>query len=192
MNTAVISENSFEAGWVGRCDSFELVKAFGDRIYSIAKLITQNDHAAEKVLVETFLEVGSDLDGYQADEKVWLRLVTLAVREALSTLHSPGHGHPRLDQVADSDEDLVVREFYVWGDEYRHYSRERTTSVLEHGLRSLAPMCRTVFVLREIEDISVEHIAMIVDRSIAAVDVCLLRARLELRETLTRQIRQQR
>ena len=41
------------------CASFELVKAFGDRIYSIAKHITQNDDAAEDVLIETFLEVCS-------------------------------------------------------------------------------------------------------------------------------------
>jgi RNA polymerase sigma-70 factor (ECF subfamily) len=52
-------------------------------------------------------------------------------------------------------------------------------------------MCRTVFVLRDIEEISVEHIARIVNRSVAAVDVCLLRARLQLREMLTRQMRQQ-
>jgi len=79
MNITVISEDSFEAGWVGRakamggCASFELVKAFGDRIYSIARHITQNDDAAENVLIETFLEVCSDLDGCQEDEKVWLR-----------------------------------------------------------------------------------------------------------------------
>ena len=66
MNTTVISENSFGAGWGGRpqaADGFasiELVKAFGDRIYSIAKHITQNDDAAEDVLIETFLKVCSD------------------------------------------------------------------------------------------------------------------------------------
>jgi hypothetical protein len=152
MNTTVISENSFEAGRVGRpktmggCASFELVKAFGDRIYSIAKHITQNDDAAENVLIQTFLEVSSDLDGYEADEKVWLRLVTIAVTEAFSTLLNRGQGRPLLDRVADSYEDLVVREFYVWGDDYQQrYSQERTTCVLEHGLRGLDPMCRTVF-----------------------------------------------
>ena len=70
MNTTVISENSFGASWGGRpqsaggFSSIELVKAFGDRIYSIAKQITQNDDAAEDVLIETFLRVCSSLDGY--------------------------------------------------------------------------------------------------------------------------------
>ena len=68
MNTTTISENGFEAGWVGppkavgACTSIELVKAFGDRIYSIAKHITQNDDAAGDVLIQTFLEVCSDWD----------------------------------------------------------------------------------------------------------------------------------
>jgi len=198
MNTTVISENSFEAGWVGRpkavggCTSFELVKAFGDRIYSIAKYITQNDDAAGDVLIETFLEVCSDLDGCQEDDKVWLRLVTIAVRGAFSKLHKRGEGGPVLDRASDSYEDPVACEFSVWGDNYhQRYSRERTTRVLEHGLRSLDPMSRTVFVLRDIEEFSVEHIAKIVNCSVAAVKVCLRRARLQLREMLTRQRRQQ-
>ena len=198
MNTTVISENSFEASWVGRpkgwdgCAAFDLVQAFGSRIYSIAKHITQDDDAAENVLIETFLEVCSDLDGYRSDEKTWLRLVTIAVREAFSKLHNRGQGRPLLDRVVDSYEDLVVSELSVWGDDYQQrYSRERTTSMVEHGLRSLDPMCRTVFVLRDIEATSVEHIATIVNRCVAAVEVCLLRARLQLREMLTRQMRQQ-
>jgi RNA polymerase sigma-70 factor (ECF subfamily) len=196
MNTTVISENSFEAGCFGRpkalggCASFGLVKAFGDRIYSIAKHITQNDDAAEDVLIETFLEVCSDLDGCQEGAELRLRIVTIAVTKAFSKLHNRGEGSRLLDDVADSY-DLVVRELSVWGDTYQQRnSRERTTSVLEHGVRSLEPMCRTVFVLRDIEEISVEHIARIVNRSVAAVDVCLLRARLQLREMLTRQMRQ--
>jgi RNA polymerase sigma-70 factor (ECF subfamily) len=198
MNTTVISENSFEAGCFGRpkalggCASFGLVKAFGDRIYSIARHITQNDDAAEDVLIETFLEACSGLDGRQEDEKVWLRLVTIAVRGVFSKLHNRGEGRQVLGRVADFSEDLVVCEFSVWEDNYhQRYSRERTTRVLERGLQSLDPMCRTVFVLRDIEEFSVEHIAKIVNCSVAAVKVCLRRARLQLRETLTRQMRQQ-
>lgn len=119
-------------------------------------------------------------------------VVTIAVRGAFSKLHNRGESRQVLGRVADSFEDLVVCEFSVWRDNYhQRYSRERTTRVLEHGLRSLDPMCRTVFVLRDIEEFSVEHIAKIVNCSVAAVKVCLRRARLHLREMLTRQRRQQ-
>ena len=189
MNATMISENSLGAGWVGRpkavggCTALELVRAFGDRIYSIAKHIAQNDDAAGDVLIKTFLEVCSDLDGCQEGEKVWLRLVTIAVREAFSKLHNRGEGRRILDRAADSYEDLMVCDFSVWRDNRpQRCSWERTTRVLEQGLRSLDPMCRTVFVLRDIEEFSVEHIAKIVNCSVAAVKVCLRRARLLLRE----------
>ena len=68
--------------------------------------------------------------------------------------------------------------------------RGPTVSAPENGLRSLDLMARTIFVLRDIEQISVENIARIVNRSVAAVEVCLLRARLELGEALARQMRQ--
>ena len=122
---------------------------------------------------------------------MWLRLVTIAVREAFSKLYSRSEDSRHLDPVVDSDEEVVVRELSVWGDDYlERYSRKRTTSVLEHGIGSLDPMCRTVFLLRDIEEIPVGDIAKIVNRSVAAVEVCLLRARLQLREMLTRQMRQ--
>ena len=120
MSTSVIAANTFEAACVGGPKavdggtSFDLVKAFGGRVFSIAKHITQNDDAAEDVLIETFLEVCPDLGGCQEDEESWLRLVTLAVRGAFSKLHNRGEGRPFLDPVADPCEDLVIREFFVW------------------------------------------------------------------------------
>jgi len=113
MNTAAISQNSFEAGCVGRskaadgCDPFELVKAFGDRIYSIANHIMQNDEDAEDVLIQAFLEVCPDLDGCLDGGTVWLRLVTVAVREAFSKLRNRGEDPLSLHRVIDPYEDLV-------------------------------------------------------------------------------------
>lgn len=192
MSTAVISPTSFEAACVRRakagdnCAFFELVKVFARRIFSIAKHITQNDNDAEDVLIQTFLEVYSDLDECREDQKFWVWLVTIAVREAFSKLRHRGEGRPLPDPV---DEDVVIRESSVWGDRYQQrYSLEQTTGILEHAMRSLDPMCRAVFVLRDIEEISVEHVARVLNRSVAAVEVCLLRARLQLREMLTREL----
>jgi DNA-directed RNA polymerase specialized sigma24 family protein len=113
--------------------------------------------------------------------------VTAAVKEAFLKLGARGENHPRPDQV-DPCEELLIRELFVWGDSYQpRDSPEGKTRVLEHGLRSLDPMCRTVFVLKDIEGISIEHIAPIVNRSVAAVEVCLLRARLQLGEMLAHQ-----
>ena len=69
MSLATASMNSFdtccavraEAGYC--CDPFEMVRAFGARVFAIAKHITQNEDAAGDVLIEAFLEVCPDMDG---------------------------------------------------------------------------------------------------------------------------------
>jgi RNA polymerase sigma-70 factor (ECF subfamily) len=169
----------------------ELVKPFGRRLFSIARHITQNDGDAEDVLIDTFLEVCSDWDGCEEDEELWVRLLTIAVKKAFRRPHLWGEGRPLLDEVNESCEDVVIRELSVWGgSNHQHDPREQTTGILEHGMRSLDPMCRAVFVLRDIEEISVEHVAKILGRSVPAVKVCLLRARLQLRDVLTWELRQ--
>ena len=141
MNTPSISETLFEAPWVeypkpgAACAPSEFVKAFGNRVFSVAKHITQNDEDAEDVLIEAFLEACSDWDACQDEERLWLRLVTVAVREAFSKLRKRLTGQC-LRQVADPCEDLVVRELSVWADDYQQRdSKEQTTHVLENGLR---------------------------------------------------------
>lgn len=196
MNTMVTPDHTLESGWAAcskparECASRTLVKTFGDRIYSIARHITQSEQDAADVLIDTFLEICDHLEGRPESGRVWLRLVSIAVRESFSKLANQQEGlHGR---VAHSSEDLVVRELFVWGDTGQsRLSLEHTNLVLEHGLRNLDPMCRTVFLLRDIEGIPTAQIANIVNRSVSAVEVCLLRARLQLRETMIGQIGQQ-
>lgn len=191
------SVDSFGACCTGRAkaafdfDPFKMVRAFGNRVFAIAKHITQDEDDAGDVLIDAFLEVCPDLDGCPDNEQAWLRLVTVAVRQAFLKLRAAVKDRQYPDP-ADVCEELVIRELFVWGDGYQpRESAEGTTRLLEHGLRSLDPMCRTVFVLKDIEGISVEHIAPIVDRPAAAVEVCLLRARLRLAEMLGQQAMQQ-
>jgi len=53
-------------------------------------------------------------------------------------------------------------------------------------VQSLPPAFRAVFALRDIEELSTEETAVVLDLSIPAVKSRLLRARLRLREKLTR------
>lgn len=167
-------------------DCFDLVQMFGSQILRLAKYITQSDTDAEDVLVETFLKACVDGSGSRADEGMRVRLVTIAVREALAKLCQRGHAEGEDDLC----EDAVIREIFVWGDNYldRH-SREQTADILEQAMWSLDPICRAVFVLRDIEEIPVEQTALVLNRSVPGVEACILRARLKLREQLARRFR---
>jgi RNA polymerase sigma-70 factor (ECF subfamily) len=167
-------------------DCFDLVKTFGSRIFRLAKYITESDADAEDVLVETFLKACADGSGSRADERLRVRLATIAVREALAKLCHGGHAEGE-DNLC---EDVVIRETFVWGDNSRHHhSPERTADILEQAMWSLDPICRAVFVLRDIEEIPVEQTALALNRSVPALQTCLLRARLQLREQLARSFR---
>ncbi|HYP15252.1 MAG TPA: sigma-70 family RNA polymerase sigma factor, partial [Bryobacteraceae bacterium] len=81
----------------------------------------------------------------------------------------------------------VQREIAVWDEDPEiKYSREELREILDGAVNSLKPSFRTVFVLRDIEELSTEETAEALGISIPAVKSRLLRARLQLREKLTR------
>ncbi len=161
-------------------DCFDLVKKFGSRIHRLARYITRRDTDAEAVLTETFLEVCPDGSGSRAAEGARVRLVLIAVKKALEKLARRGQ-----TSGENPCEEMVIREIFAWGDDYQdRHSPERTGDILEQAMWSLDPMCRAVFVLRDIEESPVEQTARVLNRSVAAVEICHLRARLQLREQL--------
>ena len=166
----------------------ELVERYQNKIFRLAKNITQNDEDAEDVLQETFLKAYSHLEGFQGQYKFYTWIVRIAVNEALMKLRKRKTGKTvSLDEPADTGEDTVVREIAVWEDDpEQKYSREELRQILDEAIESLKPAFRTVFVLRDIEELSTEETAEALNISIPAVKSRLLRARLQLREKLTR------
>jgi RNA polymerase sigma-70 factor (ECF subfamily) len=176
----------------GDADAFtDLIKQYERRVFRMAKQITQNDEDAEDVLQETFLKAYSHLDGFQGNSKFYTWLVRIAVNEALMKLRKRRSDKTvPLDEPIDTGEDVVAREVAVWEDNpEQRYSREEMADILNEAVQSLKPAYRTVFVLRDIEEMSIEETAEALGLSISAVKSRLLRARLQLREKLTRQFK---
>ncbi|MCU1294617.1 MAG: polymerase, sigma-24 subunit, subfamily [Bryobacterales bacterium] len=166
----------------------DLVKHYDRRVFRMAKQITQNDDDAEDVLQETFLKAYTHLGDFQGNSKFYTWLVRIAVNEALMKLRKRRSSRTvPLDEPIDTGEDEVVREIAVWDENpEQQYSRDELGSILEEAVESLKPAYRTVFILRDIEEMSIEETAEALDLSISAVKSRLLRARLQLREKLTR------
>lgn len=166
----------------------ELVQHYDRRVFRMAKQITQNDDDAADVLQESFLKAYTHLDEFQGNSKFYTWLVRIAVNEALMKLRKRRSDRTTpLDEPIDTGEDEVVREIAVWDDNPEQtYSREELAQILDEAVDSLKPDYRTVFVLRDIEEMSIEETAKALNLSISAVKSRLLRARLQLREKLTR------
>ncbi|MGD0436530.1 MAG: RNA polymerase sigma factor [Bryobacteraceae bacterium] len=166
----------------------ELVNRYSRKIYRLAKHITQNDEDAEDVLQETFLKAYEHLNGFQGQSKFYTWIVRIAVNEALMKLRKRKSDRSvPLDEPLDTGEDTVVREIAVWDENpEQKYSREELAQILDEAVQGLKPVFRTVFVLRDIEEMSTEETAEALGISVPAVKSRLLRARLQLREKLSR------
>jgi len=169
----------------------ELVNRYERRIFRLAKRITQNDEDAEDVLQEAFLKAYQNLDSFQGNSKFYTWLVRISVNEALMKLRKRKTDKTvPLDEPMDTGEETVQREIAVWeGNPEQRYSQEELHGILDEAIDSLKPVYRTVFVLRDVEEMSTEETAEALNLSIPAVKSRLLRARLQLRERLTRMFR---
>ena len=166
----------------------ELVHRYEGKILRLAQHITQNREDAEDVLQETFLKAYEHLDQFQGNSKFYTWIVRIAVNQALMKLRRRKTDKSvSLDDNIDTGEDTIVREIAAWGeDPEQRFSREELGDILDSAIQSLEPPYRSVFVLRDIEELSTEETAEALDLSVPAVKSRLLRARLQLREKLTR------
>jgi len=166
----------------------ELVKRYEAKIFRLAQHITQNREDAEDVLQETFLRAYEHLDQFQGNSKFYTWIVRIAVNQALMKLRRRRTDKSvSLDETIDTGEDTVTREIAAWDeDPEQRFSREELGEILDSAIQTLAPTYRSVFLLRDVDDLSTEETAEALGLSVPAVKSRLLRARLQLREKLTR------
>ncbi len=174
---------------LGNANAFnELLRRYERKIFRLALHITQNREDAEDVLQEAFLKAFEHLDQFQGQSKFYTWIVRIAVNQALMKLRKRKSDRSvSLDDTVDTGEDNIVREIAAWDENpEQQFSREELNRILTSAVDGLAPIYRAVFVLRDIDGLSTEEAAEALELSVPAVKSRLLRARLQLREKLTR------
>ncbi len=166
----------------------ELVKRYDRNVFRIAQHITQNREDAEDVVQDAFLKAYGNLNQFQEQSKFYTWLVRIAVNEALMKLR---RRRPErmvsLDEDVKTDEDSIPREVADWSpNQEQQYNQAELKQILSKTVNGLPPSFRTVFVLRDVEGLSTEETAEALNLSIPAVKSRLLRARLQLRERLSK------
>ena len=166
----------------------ELLRRYEGKIFRLAQHITQNREDAEDVLQEAFLKAYEHLDQFQGQSKFYTWIVRIAVNQALMKLRKRKSDRSvSLDETIDTGEDTVAREIAAWDENpEQQYSREEVNEILSSAIDGLAPIYRAVFVLRDVDDLSTEETAEALELTVPAVKSRLLRARLQLRDKLTR------
>jgi len=168
----------------------ELVNRYERKIFRLGMNITQNREDAEDVMQEAFLKSYTNLDRFQGDSRFYTWLVRIAVNEALMKLRKRRPNQVSLDEPLPGDDDSVFREIEDWGPSpEKKFAQTELNEILNSVIGELDPIFRVVFLLRDVEGISTEETAQILDISEAAVKSRLLRARLKLRQKLNKYFR---
>ena len=166
----------------------ELVNRYEKKIYRLGMNITGNAEDAEDVLQEAFLKAFAHLPEFREDSRFYTWIVRIAVNEALMKLRK--RRTSREVPIADSQDEngeVVVREFADWKpNPEQEYARAELEVILQGAVRALPPGFRTVFYLRDVEGLSTGETAQLLDLSVGAVKARLFRARLRLREELSK------
>src|ERR1039457_603304 len=166
----------------------ELVRRYDRNVFRIAQHITQNREDAEDVVQDAFLKAYGNLAQFQEQSKFYTWLVRIAVNEALMRLR---RRRPErmvsLDEDIKTEDDSMPREVADRAPNPEQlYSQGGLKEILGKTIQGLPPSFRTVFVLRDVEGLSTEETADALDLSVPAVKSRLLRARLQLRERLSK------
>ena len=178
-----------EAARSGDISAFEqLVKKYDRNVFRIAQHITQNREDAEDVVQEAFLKAYSILGNFQGQSKFYTWLVRIAVNEALMKLRKRKTDKTvSMDEDVETEEGSMPREFADWSPNPEQlFGQSELGDILQKTIQGLPSSFRTVFVLRDVEGLSTEETAEMLGLSVPAVKSRLLRARLQLRERLSR------
>jgi RNA polymerase sigma-70 factor (ECF subfamily) len=166
----------------------ELVRKYDRQVFRIAQHITQNREDAEDVMQDAFLKAYEKLDQFQGNSKFYTWLVRIAVNESLMRLRKRRTGRMvSIDEDIDTDEGTVPRDLADWApDPEQNYTQAELRRILEKTIKGLPPGFKVVFELRDVQGLSTEDTAEALGLSVPAVKSRLLRARLQLRERLSR------
>ena len=165
---------------------YQLIRPYERRVYATAFAITRNESDAEDVAQEAMLKAFKNLAQFRSEARFSTWLIQITVNEARmrkrkerSSMEEP------IPEYQDEDGNYTPRDFADWREiPSETLERKEIRQKLTEALAGLGEKYREVFVLRDMQQLSIEQTAKTLNISTAAVKTRLLRARLMLRDLL--------
>ena len=168
-----------------------LLTANNQRLFRTAWSILKDRSEAEEAVQAAYVSAFASIDRFAGRSSLSTWLTRIVINEALGRVRSERRRRARLEA-----EGVPVLESYreklMAGSETAQpdaaVAREQLRRLLERAIASLPDAFRTVFVLREIEGLSVEDTAEALEIPQATVKTRLLRARRRLQQALAPEV----
>lgn len=149
----------------------ELVKRYDGKLLRIAQHVTHNREDAQDTVQEAFLKVFRKLTQFQENSKFSTWLIRITVNESLMKLRKQRSTREvSIDEDFRSEEGIALFEVADWTPNPEElYRASELRNILRRALQELRPGLRVVFVLRDVEGLSTEQTADVLDLTHTAV-----------------------
>ena len=166
----------------------QLVSRYDRKLLRIAQSITHNREDSQDAVQEAFLKAYQNLSAFREDSKFSTWLFRITVNQSLIKLRRQrASREASLDEDFRAAGDVLPKEVTDWAPNPEQlFWASELRDLLIKCLRELSPILRTVFVLRDIEGLTIDQTAEVLNVSQTVVKARLLRARLQLREGLNK------
>jgi len=163
-----------------------LIRPYERVVYRTALSFMKNEADAEDVAQEAFLKGYRNLSKFRGQAKFSTWLISIALNEARGRLRKSNT--MRTDSLDETPEEgghispALLRDWREVPSEA--LERKEIRQMLQDAVSTLSPIYREVFLLRDIEEFSIEETAAALTISTASVKVRLHRARIMLQKQL--------
>jgi RNA polymerase sigma-70 factor (ECF subfamily) len=167
----------------------EIMRRNSPKLYRLARSVLRNESEAEDVLQETYLRAFQGISEFRGSSTLSTWLTRIALNEALGRLRRsrsavPGSANSSDGSAGHSAEVIPFPTQSAEADPEMTLARKQVAGLLEAAIDGLPDPFRVVFVLRSIQEMSVEETAQQLELPEATVRTRLHRARLLLRKSL--------
>ena len=172
----------------GHRDAFRhIMQRCNQRLFRVARGIARNDAEAEDIVQEAYLHAFDKLSTFRGEASLLTWLTRIVINEARGRLR---HERPTVDlaqlEISAPEDNRVIAFRPKFGEEdpAAGAARAQIRALIEHAIGELPPPFRVVFVMRDIEQCTVEETAANLDIRTETVKTRLHRARRLLRTAL--------
>ncbi|MGH9703407.1 MAG: peroxidase-related enzyme, partial [Candidatus Acidiferrales bacterium] len=171
----------------GGLDAFEtLVRRHTRSVYRTLMAILGDPEGAQDAMQDVFLSAFKNIERFQGRSKFSTWLISIARNTALQRLRDRKNFESLDESSEEAEEEFRPRQVRDWGDNPEQmFSAAETKRLVEKCVMQLPAKYRVVLVLRDIEQLPTEEVALNLGLSVPATKARLLRGRMMLREALS-------
>lgn len=186
---AAIPQSTIQRAARGEQDAFaEIMRRHNQRLFRTARAILRDDAEAEDALQEAYVHAYRALPGFRGEAQLSTWLVRIVANEALGRLRKRRRGAQVIVLGADAESAEEPMDQDNAAQPERAAERAQSRRLIEAKIDALPEAFRAVFVLRAVEELTVEETAAALDIPGSTVRTRYFRARALLREALAREL----